>query len=206
MLESPGWTNPPAQRGDREAGLTHLAYYADHFSCVEINSSFYRPHQAATYARLAGFNPRTIPFLGEITAQHHPREPLAADRVRSLAFLRRHCMLATEACGRSGAAAAKSGIQSSRGPVFLSASYGPPPWRGDVRAATCQLVLQAGRRCAATHGGDACRGGSRRWGRIRCPRRRAAICLLPLAWCSANVLFAVFGNATGGVRRKSNNG
>jgi uncharacterized protein YecE (DUF72 family) len=33
----------------REAGLSHLAYYAEHFSCVEINSSFYRPHRKSTY-------------------------------------------------------------------------------------------------------------------------------------------------------------
>jgi hypothetical protein len=32
---------------------SHLERYAQVFSCVEINSSFYRPHQARTYARWA---------------------------------------------------------------------------------------------------------------------------------------------------------
>jgi uncharacterized protein YecE (DUF72 family) len=46
-----GWTNPPVKRLERRVGQTHLAYYAAHFSCVEINSSFYRPHRRATYQR-----------------------------------------------------------------------------------------------------------------------------------------------------------
>jgi uncharacterized protein YecE (DUF72 family) len=46
-----GWSNPPAKRLERAPEQTHLSYYAAHFSCVEINSSFYRPHQSATYQR-----------------------------------------------------------------------------------------------------------------------------------------------------------
>jgi uncharacterized protein YecE (DUF72 family) len=46
-----GWTNPPVKRLERRVGQTHLSYYAAHFSCVEINSSFYRPHRRATYQR-----------------------------------------------------------------------------------------------------------------------------------------------------------
>jgi uncharacterized protein YecE (DUF72 family) len=46
-----GWGNPPAKQTARDPGQTHLSYFAAHFSCVEINSSFYRPHQACTYAR-----------------------------------------------------------------------------------------------------------------------------------------------------------
>jgi uncharacterized protein YecE (DUF72 family) len=46
-----GWSNPPTKRSERKSSQTHLSYYATHFSCVEINSSFYRTHQGATYAR-----------------------------------------------------------------------------------------------------------------------------------------------------------
>jgi uncharacterized protein YecE (DUF72 family) len=46
-----GWSNPPTKRLERGPEQSHLAYYAAHFSCVEINSSFYRPHQSATYQR-----------------------------------------------------------------------------------------------------------------------------------------------------------
>jgi len=57
-----GWSNPPAKRFERAAGQTHLSYYAAHFSCVEINSSFYRPHQSATYARWRDETPAQFRF------------------------------------------------------------------------------------------------------------------------------------------------
>ena len=41
---------------------THLERYAQVFSCVEINSSFYRSHQAKTYARWAASVPATFRF------------------------------------------------------------------------------------------------------------------------------------------------
>jgi uncharacterized protein YecE (DUF72 family) len=57
-----GWSNPPAQRFERASEQTHLSYYAAHFSCVEINSSFYRPHQSATYARWRDETPAPFRF------------------------------------------------------------------------------------------------------------------------------------------------
>jgi uncharacterized protein YecE (DUF72 family) len=57
-----GWSNPPAKRADRAAAQTHLSYYAAHFPCVEINSSFYRPHQSATYARWRDETPAAFRF------------------------------------------------------------------------------------------------------------------------------------------------
>jgi uncharacterized protein YecE (DUF72 family) len=41
---------------------SHLERYARLFSCVEINSSFYRPHRPATYARWAASVPATFRF------------------------------------------------------------------------------------------------------------------------------------------------
>ena len=57
-----GWSNPPAKRFERDPEQTHLSYYATHFSCVEINSSFYRPHQSATYARWRDETPAPFRF------------------------------------------------------------------------------------------------------------------------------------------------
>jgi uncharacterized protein YecE (DUF72 family) len=57
-----GWSNPPAKRFERNPDQTHLSYYAAHFSCVEINSSFYRPHQSATYARWRDETPAPFRF------------------------------------------------------------------------------------------------------------------------------------------------
>jgi uncharacterized protein YecE (DUF72 family) len=57
-----GWSNPPEKRFERNSEQTHLSYYAEHFSCVEINSSFYRPHQSATYARWRDETPALFRF------------------------------------------------------------------------------------------------------------------------------------------------
>ena len=57
-----GWSNPPAKRFERNPGQSHLSYYAAHFPCVEINSSFYRPHQSATYARWRDETPAQFRF------------------------------------------------------------------------------------------------------------------------------------------------
>jgi uncharacterized protein YecE (DUF72 family) len=57
-----GWNNPPAKRIDRLPTQTHLTYYAQHFSCVEVNSSFNRPHRAETYARWRDETPAQFRF------------------------------------------------------------------------------------------------------------------------------------------------
>lgn len=57
-----GWSNPPAKRSDRNADQSHLHYYATHFSCVEINTSFYRPHREKTYERWRDETPASFRF------------------------------------------------------------------------------------------------------------------------------------------------
>jgi uncharacterized protein YecE (DUF72 family) len=57
-----GWSNPPARRAERQAMQSHLSYYASQFSSVEINSSFYRPHQAVTYTRWRDETPARFRF------------------------------------------------------------------------------------------------------------------------------------------------
>jgi uncharacterized protein YecE (DUF72 family) len=75
-----GWSNPPGKRTDRRADQTHLAYYADHFSCVEINSSFHRPHRGATYARWRNETPAQFRFSVKI-----PRSITHESRLRRTA-------------------------------------------------------------------------------------------------------------------------
>jgi uncharacterized protein YecE (DUF72 family) len=53
-----GWSVPT---GKREQG-THLYRYSRTLSCVEINSSFYRPHRAATWAKWAKETPPNFRF------------------------------------------------------------------------------------------------------------------------------------------------
>jgi uncharacterized protein YecE (DUF72 family) len=48
-----GWSVPSAAAGAFGTEGSQLQRYASVFSCAEINSSFYRPHRADTYARWA---------------------------------------------------------------------------------------------------------------------------------------------------------
>lgn len=58
------WKVPAAlrERFDGGGDGTHLQQYARRFSCAEINSSFYRPHRPATYARWAASVPDGFQF------------------------------------------------------------------------------------------------------------------------------------------------
>ena len=61
-----GWSIPGRYRDLFADGDSGLAWYASRFPIVEINSSFYRPHQHATYARWAGSVPRGLAELDEL--------------------------------------------------------------------------------------------------------------------------------------------
>lgn len=57
-----GWSIAAAHRGLFGDGANVLARYATRFDAVEINSSFYRPHRRATYARWADAVPSAFRF------------------------------------------------------------------------------------------------------------------------------------------------
>jgi uncharacterized protein YecE (DUF72 family) len=57
-----GWGLPAHEQGHFPASGTHLTRYAARLSAVEINSSFYRPHRAATYERWAASVPAGFLF------------------------------------------------------------------------------------------------------------------------------------------------
>ena len=57
-----GWTLPKAQQDRFPESGTHLQRYASVFRAVEINSSFYRPHSASTYAKWAAAVPADFRF------------------------------------------------------------------------------------------------------------------------------------------------
>lgn len=56
------WNNPPSERERRPKERSHLAQYAGCFNCVEINSSFYRPHRRETYQRWRDSTPAGFAF------------------------------------------------------------------------------------------------------------------------------------------------
>lgn len=62
QLGCAGWSLPRALWPQFPADGTHLQRYAARFNAVEINSSFYRPHQTTTYARWAASVPAHFRF------------------------------------------------------------------------------------------------------------------------------------------------
>ncbi|HEY1707436.1 MAG TPA: DUF72 domain-containing protein [Rhizomicrobium sp.] len=108
-----GWAIRREHAGRFGEGVSHLARYATRFNAVEINSSFYRPHRPATYARWTAsvpqdfrFSvklPKTIThtkrlkavakeldaFLAEVAALDGKLGPLLAQLPPSLAFDRK---------------------------------------------------------------------------------------------------------------------
>lgn len=57
-----GWALRREHQPMFDEGASHLARYATRLNAVEINSSFYRRHRAATYARWAASVPETFRF------------------------------------------------------------------------------------------------------------------------------------------------
>lgn len=66
---SAGWSLPRARAADFPGEGSHLARYARRLACVEINSSFYRPHQRGTYARWAAAVPDGFRFAVKFPKQ-----------------------------------------------------------------------------------------------------------------------------------------
>ncbi|QCO67581.1 DUF72 domain-containing protein [Luteimonas yindakuii] len=57
-----GWSIPSGHMHLFDEGDSHLARYATRFPVAEINSTFYRPHQARTFERWAASVPATFRF------------------------------------------------------------------------------------------------------------------------------------------------
>jgi uncharacterized protein YecE (DUF72 family) len=80
-----GWSIPRASARPFDGPGTHLERYSRSFRCAEINSSFYRPHAAATYAKWRDSTPPDFRFAVKVprTITHElrlqdTREPFAA--------------------------------------------------------------------------------------------------------------------------------
>jgi uncharacterized protein YecE (DUF72 family) len=72
-----GWALPKEQAANFPGEGTHLMRYAGRLPAVEVNSSFYKPHRPATYAKWAASVPEGFRFAVKV-----PRE---ATHVRRLA-------------------------------------------------------------------------------------------------------------------------
>ncbi len=70
-----GWSIPGRYAGEMPRSGTHLERYAGRLNAVEINSSFYRPHQRKTYERWAQSTPADFRFSVKVprTITHDAR-------------------------------------------------------------------------------------------------------------------------------------
>lgn len=64
-----GWSLRKEQFHLFPEGDSHLQRYAARFDCVEINSSFYRPHRVSTYQRWADATPADFRFAVKLPKQ-----------------------------------------------------------------------------------------------------------------------------------------
>jgi uncharacterized protein YecE (DUF72 family) len=64
-----GWSIPGMHREHFPVAGSHLQRYAERFSAVEINTSFYRPHRPDTYARWAASVPEGFRFAVKVPKQ-----------------------------------------------------------------------------------------------------------------------------------------
>lgn len=74
-----GWSIPRGAAEMIPAGDTHLHRYAQILNAVEINSSFYRPHQQKTYARWATTVPKSFRFAVKLPRTITHESHLAPD-------------------------------------------------------------------------------------------------------------------------------
>jgi uncharacterized protein YecE (DUF72 family) len=75
LIGCAGWSIPKEHAALFRAAGSHLERYAGRFPAVEINSSFYRPHQPKTYARWAASVPASFRFAVKVprTITHERR-------------------------------------------------------------------------------------------------------------------------------------
>lgn len=62
-----GWVVPKQYAEQVAAEGSHLEKYAGRLNCVEINSTFYRPHQAKTFERWASTTPEDFRFAVKLS-------------------------------------------------------------------------------------------------------------------------------------------
>lgn len=80
-----GWSIPKAHNGQFTKEGTHLERYARRLQAVEVNSSFYRDHQEATYYRWAYTTPEEFRFSVKFPRRytHEGMLTLTAEQAKS---------------------------------------------------------------------------------------------------------------------------
>jgi len=111
-----GWSIPRASASRFDSNGTHLQRYSKRLRCAEINSSFYRPHTAATYAKWRDSTPPDFRFAVKMPRAITHEAKLHDTRDLFVAFL-----------------AQTDGLGDKRGPVLVQL---PPSLSFDEELAT----------------------------------------------------------------------
>ena len=90
-----GWSIPRASTHRCPGDGTHLQRYSRIFRCAEVNSSFHRPHAAATYARWAASTPDHFRFAVKV-----PRTITHDHQLRRVRVLLERFLRETDGLGR----------------------------------------------------------------------------------------------------------
>jgi len=150
-----GWSVPSRYAAEVPPGGSHLERYARRLNAVEINSSFYRPHQHKTYARWAQSTPPGFRFAVKVPKAITHESRLADCGARLDRFVAEVAGLGD----KLGVCGANCRRRSSRSiAVLLRCAACTDRRRGGARAAPCKLV----------------RAGLEAWSRRRLMRRVAA--------------------------------
>src|SRR5689334_3167127 len=87
LIGTAGWSLPREAQHRFPGEGSHLERYARHFACVEINSTFHRPHRASTFARWAASVPAGFRFSLKMPKAITHAERLGGTRSLVEAFL-----------------------------------------------------------------------------------------------------------------------
>lgn len=115
FIGTAGWCIPRASAHRFECEGTHLERYSRLLRCAEINSSFHRPHAAATYAKWAASTPPGFRFAVKIPRTITHDQKLRRARLPLERFL-----------------AESAGLGKKRGPLLVQL---PPSLAFDTRVA-----------------------------------------------------------------------
>jgi len=116
-----GWSIPKAAATRCPGAGSHLERYARTFQGAEINSSFYRPHTASTYAKWAASTDSEFRFAVKVPRTITHEQKLRRSRTPLLRFL-----------------SETSGLGIRRGPLLVQL---PPSFAFDTRVASRFFAL-----------------------------------------------------------------
>ena len=141
-----GWSIPRAAAFRFDSAGTHLQRYSRYLRCTEINSSFHRPHAAATYAKWRDSTPQDFRFAVKMPRTITHELKLQDARDSFVTFL-----------------AQTDGLAEKRGPILVQL---PPSLSFDAAVMTRFLdVVQRHTRAPWSASRGMPRGSRQRWHR-----------------------------------------